>query len=227
MDLENFFHSVRRSHVRNTLRSFGYNKLVATTLSGLLTMPLSKNPAERPRVPQGFPTSGAVCNLVADKFLDQPVMTFLDTLNDELGLINHEVFVYSRYADDIAITCGIKLPSDVTRRIIQHVTYCAVSHGFRINTKKTKVFQGTYRKRLLGGSFARKITVPKKEYRQLRAILHNCATHGIQSQLELLKKENVGEAVAFLNGRISWFRELDSLKADELEARYRKVLLHG
>ncbi|MFM0213986.1 reverse transcriptase domain-containing protein, partial [Paraburkholderia sediminicola] len=85
MDIEQFFPSISRVRVCEIFRSLGYNSRLSNFLAHLLTLDEA--------LPQGAPTSPAISSIILKAF-DESVERFCAANN----------LIYSRYADDIAIS---------------------------------------------------------------------------------------------------------------------------
>ena len=93
------------------------------------------------------------------------------------------------------------------------------TEGFEEHPEKTRVMRRGRRQEVTGVAVNTKLSVPRDEWRTLRAILHNAAKHGLQSQ----NRENVANFVAHLRGRIAWVHSVDPARAVKLYAALEKV----
>ena len=234
IDLKDFFPTNSRAWVRNYFKSVGFGHDVSSYLASLATVPTIPNRKYRRKkgaaqtqpefytgVPQGSPVSGAICNLVADQRLDQPMLALLETLNTQYGLVApEEKFVYSRYSDDLTITCGKPFTRDDRKAILRAVSSCIKRSGYRINPKKTRMSFGPYRKILLGTVFNRHPNLPKEKYYKIRAIVHNCKVHGFDSQFQRAGKSSSGELIYWLRGKINWLCQLNPNRGAKLKHKF-------
>lgn len=180
MDLENFFPSINFNRVRFVFTSLGYSPSVATILA-LLCTEAPRRPvtydgqnylvATRPRgLPQGACTSPALSNQIARR-LDRR----MSGLASKLGM------TYTRYADDL--TCS----GDETLRpkvgyVMACIRHIAEDEGFAVNAKKTRVLRRNTAQVVTGLVVNDKPSVSRSKIRQIRAILHNARSHGLESQ---------------------------------------------
>lgn len=118
-DIQNFYPSISREYVDALFRGlFGFGVRVAAMLSSICTREGS--------TPQGASTSGYIANLV---FWDvEPKIVN--------GLISRG-FQYSRFADDITISCGREPSSDELTNIISTITGMLAAKG--CHQKRTKL----------------------------------------------------------------------------------------
>jgi len=236
MDLKDFFSSTSRAMIRSYFVNLGYNHDVASLLANLLTVTDFPNPNYKQQkklapkgvwvpeifsgVPQGSPASGAICNLVADKLIDCPIMNYLERKNKEYGLEGHRKWVYTRYCDDLCFTCGRTFTLEETEQFIADITSIVHQTGYRINKDKTRRSHGYYGRRLLGTIFNQKPNIPAMEYRNVRAITHNCLVHGFDSQAEKAGKENGGALQTWLRGKINYMNQINPYKGAKLLAEF-------
>jgi len=219
LDLKDFFPSIPYGRVFRVFASLGYPEQVCRTLARLCT---HATPApvlaagglqgaaaaawRMPHLPHGAPASPALANLCAFR-LDLR----LAALAGSLGL------AYSRYADDMALS-GDGPP----RRIHGlHLLVCriALEEGFEINTRKTRLMKAGSRQVLTGLTVNAKVNAPRDEYDRLKAILHNCARFGPDSQ----NREGHPRFRAHLQGRIAYIHSVSPARAARLRAVFEQV----
>lgn len=229
MDLVDFFNRTRRYWVGEMLeKNLGLPNEVAGPIRDIVTVkripcPTEKYPeGTRNGVPQGAPTSGAICNLVAYHRLDKPICEFLETLNTRYNLKNERVWVYSRYADDLAFTCGRDFPFTEKVQIVRDLIDVIEHTGYRVNRNKVHVRSSNKNKDLLGLNFNETVTVNRLEYLRLRALVHNCLVCGIETQYSRAGFDYPGHFVSWLKGIVAYVRQVDPRKGTNLYAE-----LHG
>jgi hypothetical protein len=206
MDLKDFFGSTRRSWIRNYFKDVGYNHYTASLLSGLLTV--DDLPKVFAGVPQGAPTSGAICNLIADQKIDHQILSYLAALDQEMQLEKEWCWKYTRYSDDLCFTCGVVLSSEEKQRICEHITNIIHCAGYWINPKKTRVGHSFYRKTLLGMVFNQKPNIPREKYLLFRAMVHNALTHGVETQYARAGHTTAGSYVEYLRGNVNYITQI-------------------
>jgi RNA-directed DNA polymerase len=189
LDLEDFFGTVTAGRIFGILRSCGYPEPVAHLLTALTTnsippsawttlpRPTSsllqearhrlRQHLRHPHLPQGTPTSPTLANLSAYR-LDLRLA----------GLAQAAGVIYSRYADDLALSSPTSLGRDEVARLVNLAERIAGEEGFRANPFKTFFQRSSQRQRLAGVVINRHPNVDRREYDQVKAILHNAARHG-------------------------------------------------
>ena len=229
MDLEAFFASVTVSRVYGIWRTAGYPEPVAHALAGLVTtvLPLAAwravpSPADdglldahwrlgrrlaAPHLPQGAPTSPAMANLAAYR-LDVRLTALAASWGGR----------YTRYADDLAFS-GAGRWGTGTSRLIDAVERIVVDEGFRLNPRKTGVMPRAGRQSLGGLVVNERPRVSRQHVDQLKAILHNCRTHGPSTQ----NRDDVPAFEDHLRGRIAWVAQHDRLRGARLQAMHDEI----
>ena len=99
-DIASFFDSIKQPRVEAIFQDKGYDKSIAKILSMLCTT--FDRFTESRILPQGFPTSGVISNLVLDDF-DELLTNYLNGFCSQNARGKHlcNSIVYTRYADDI------------------------------------------------------------------------------------------------------------------------------
>jgi RNA-directed DNA polymerase len=226
LDLTSFFARVTAGRVYGVLRQAGLPEAVAHTLAGLAVhavpthvlaaMPPGGSPSERfalrkalaaPHLPQGAATSPALANLAVRR-LDSRLSGWADAAGGQ----------YTRYADDLAFSG----PPELTRRadaFIRGVTRIVEDEGHSINPRKTRVRGAGVRQMVTGVVVNERTNTPRREFDRLRAILHNAAAHGAESQ-------NLGGHADFrahLLGRISWMESVNPGRGPRLREEFARI----
>ena len=120
-------------------------------------------------VPQGFPTSPIISNLIFEK------------IDLELQKLAQEyAFTYTRYADDMIFsTENNNIQADIYEKISEIIS----NNGFKINSKKTK-YKGKHRCQIITGLIVNDKLSIKRNYRKnIRAILHNWELEGYETTI--------------------------------------------
>jgi len=199
IDLTDFFPTITYPRVRGLFMAFGYSFPVASTLA-LLCSECEREPFDRgqerlyvsvgPRaLVQGAPTSPAIANLVAWR-LDHRLV----------GLASKHEFGYTRYADDLTFSGdGI----DGALRILSAAGRVIADEGFQINRDKTRVYRRSSKQMVTGLVVNDQVSTPRELRRRLRAIIHNAAKAGLQSQ----NRDSRPDFRAHLLGQIAFVNE--------------------
>lgn len=216
LDLENFFGSTRRSWVRKMFTDeFGYSHRVASYLADLVTVPFVDVSGEtRHIVPQGSPTSGAICNWVGINRFDRALLHLCKSLG----------YIYTRYADDLAFSSAAPQSPDQIRAFIRAVYKIISKAGYRINQKKLRVLRKGKQQRLLGMVVNEKTNIIKKDYKNLRARIHDCAVNGIESVATKMKL-TPAQLHNQISGMLSYYHSVNPTKAALLKAKFQPVSL--
>jgi hypothetical protein len=203
LDLEDFFLCIGAARITAIFRRLGYPEPVARMLSGLCCTPTPEDVISLARptldfqsvmrmrsahLAQGAPTSPALSNLACFR------------LDRRLGGLARAAQVnYSRYADDLAFSGDRDFLRGIDRFIV-HASAIALEEGFRVRHRKTRVMCSGGRQSLGGVVVNDKLNVGRDEYDRLRALLHNAARHGPESQ------NHAGHADfrSHLLGRMAW-----------------------
>jgi len=230
LDLEDFFGTVTAGRVFGIYRSCGYPERVAHLLTALTTnsmprsvwAPRSRPPSplladahfrlgqhlRHPHLPQGAPTSPALANLSAYR-LDLRLA----------GLARTAGLVYGRYADDLALSSSTHLTRARVERLVRLVESIATEEGFKVNPFKTFFQRASQRQRLAGLVVNQRPNVDRREYDQLKAVLHNAARHGPETQ----NRNNHPNFRAHLLGRISRINHLNADRGERLLVTFGQI----
>jgi hypothetical protein len=226
LDLAAFFASVTAGRVYGVLRSAGYPEPVAHALTGLCTIAtpvavIGRMPPGGPadqrfalrrhlaqgHLPAGAPTSPALANLAAHR-LDARLAGYAGATGAR----------YTRYADDLIFSGSSEL-ARAAPGLIRAVTGIAAECGFRINPAKTRVRGRGQRRQVLGLVLNQRPTVPREEYDQLRAVLHNAIRTGGPAQ----NRDGLPDFRAHLTGRVAWVAAVDPERGARLRAELDRI----
>ena len=217
-DLQDFFTSVHASRVHALFATLGYAEAVARELTALCTTatpePVLRRMHEEggltwpqlqrlrdPHLPQGAPTSAALANLCAFR-LDLR----LDGLAQTLGAR------YTRYADDLVLS-GARHLREAMPRIEAWVGRIALEEGFALNHRKTRCLTAGRRQSVCSIVVNQHPNLPRMEFDQLKAILHQCVVQGPAAQ----NREGRPHWREYLYGRVAWAAQLNPAKAQRLK----------
>ena len=226
IDLRDFFPSITRARIQGFFRTAGYPEPVADLLGGLCTnsaptsafanAPVGVDPRTmwearhlyaRPHLPQGAPTSPALANLCAYR-ADVRLA----------GLAHAAGAQYTRYADDVAFSGGPAFDTCV-ERFSSHAAAVLLEEGFAMNHRKTRVMRQGVRQHLAGLVVNEHPNLPRTDFDRLKAILHNCARLGPESQ----NREAHPHFRAHLEGRVSYMEMINPTKAQRLRAVLQRI----
>jgi len=215
LDLKDFFPTVTFPRVKGLFKKLGYSESVAACIALLCTEPprvpvvldgKTYRVAVGARVlPQGACTSPAITNLLCTR-LDRRIAA----LAKKLG------FTYTRYADDLTLSTQ----EGHIGTVLKTVRKILADEGFIENPKKTHIMRSGRRQEVTGVTVNDKLTVPRVEARELRAILHNAAKHGLESQ----NRHKHPAFASYLRGRVAFVTMVDPSKASVLQAALARAL---
>jgi RNA-directed DNA polymerase len=223
LDLRDFFLTISRARIAAIFRTAGYPERVATLLAGLCCTvtpadALDQRPGgppdwlERkafavPHLPQGAPTSPALANLCAFR-LDSRLA----------GLARSAGATYTRYADDLTFSGG----PDFARKACRfEITAAAIAleEGFSVNHRKTRIMSQALSQRTAGLVVNERVAIPRRDFETLKAILHNCATHGPTSQ----NRTAHPDFRAHLAGRLAQLKSVNPHRAARLQSVWDRI----
>lgn len=216
IDLKDFFPSITFRRVKGLFVKMGYSEQVATVLGLLCTEPprvevtLDEKPfaialGER-QLPQGACTSPAITNLICRR-LDRRIG----------GLCQSLGFSYTRYADDFSFSGENRRSVGKLLKIARHIVE---AEGFTVNEKKTKVMHRGRRQEVTGLTVNEQPKVSRRERRALRALLNNCARHGLESQ----NRQSLPFYAEHLKGRVAYMTMVDPENAVMWRTALEKAL---
>jgi RNA-directed DNA polymerase len=228
-DLEDFFASIAAGRIYGIFRVAGYPESVAHALTALTTnaVPADVQRGLRvpgrpdlidagyrlgrrlamPHLPQGAPTSPFLANLAAFR-LDRRLTGLATTLDVS----------YSRYADDITISGTAHAMRDGSR-LRSAIAEIARGEGFVLNARKSRFATGAGCQRVCGIVVNAHPNVPRTDYDRLRAVIHNAARQGPESQ----NRAGVADFRAHLLGRIAWVEQLNPARGRKLRRAFALI----
>jgi len=211
MDLKDFFSSTRRSWVRRAIQDeLGYGHRVASLMSDLMTVPMNFPYGKRYVVPQGAPTSGAICNWVAHNRIDKKV----------LDLCSRWGMAYTRYADDLAFSSKERLDRKKTNIFIKAIVKIIRASGYNINKKKLRVARSGRQQRLLGMTINEKPNVMRLQFRKMRARIHHCKHEGFSKVATDMGMASGDKLKSQIEGQIAYYHMISPVKSAQLNTQY-------
>ncbi len=212
LDLADFFPTITFWRVRGLYRSLGYSPAAATVLAALCTEAPRREvrydgvvyqvAIGDPCLPQGAPTSPALSNLVA-RGLDRRVA----------GLAAKQGWVYTRYADDLALSKARAERWEVPQ-LIGAVTRIAADEGFVLHPQKRRVLRRAGQQTVTGVVVNDRLSMPRAEVRRLRAILHRARRTGLAGE----NREHHPHFAAWLRGKLAYLAMIDPEKGRRMLA---------
>lgn len=166
LDIKDFFPNVHPAMVYNELRHI-FTDHIAMMITRLCSY---KN-----QMAQGIPTSPMLANLACNE-MDKEIIT----------LCKKRKWDYTRYADDMTFSTARgrnTVRRDTVDRFLKSVYHIVGINCFKINSKKTRIMRKGKRQMVTGIIVNEKANIPRQIRNNIRAIIHNCKTMGIDSQL--------------------------------------------
>ncbi len=195
LDLVDFFPSITFSRVRGLfMKGLG----VGYEAANIMAMLTCYNGC----LPQGSPCSPIISNMIC-RNLDKSLNAFSK---------KHRIKI-TRYADDITVSSNDSFTFSKVfnqEELASEFVDLIESNGFKINDEKTRVSYPSNKKEVTGLVINRKINVPRRFVRELRAILHKTSFISDEEKKENFKK---------IYGRVSYLRQIKS-KDDPVFIKY-------
>jgi RNA-directed DNA polymerase len=159
VDIKNFFESISKETIAKSLEELGFKSNVANWISIITTIDNF--------LPQGFPTSPTLANIVTQK------------LDIELSQLCGPQITYSRYADDLYFS------TDLDNIPLKEITSVIESFDFELNNKKTK-FMSKGKKQYVTGLTvfdAKYPRISKRIKRNIRLEIHYLLKFGYKRHI--------------------------------------------
>ncbi len=205
IDIKNFFNSITEKQVYSTFeylfdRRLPYEKATSgdiNTIVKLLTY--------RGRVPQGAITSPAVSNL------------FMLPYDKKLKKLQPKYKVkITRYCDDIAISTKKNEKLKVSD-ILEDVREILRPAGLKMNKTKTKVRKRYHRMKVTGIIVNEKTNIPRENWRNFRACLHNIK---VKQPLEEVSELDLQK----MRGYIEWVKMINPTRGKQFLTEFEEIL---
>jgi hypothetical protein len=180
-DIKKYYDSITKKHIVDTLMDYGFTKKGAKLVAHYCVVKRTvtgKDGKERivETLQQGSPCSPAIANIVGYKYIDTPVLDYLK------NKFNSDEFKYKyvRFSDNV----GLFISGPVTKEMIQDYikfTKDTLSKSyFRFHDVcSIKITHPKIHQKFLGVVLNKIARVELNTFKRLRAILFNCARHGV------------------------------------------------
>lgn len=174
VDLEDFFPSITFHRVRGVFAALGCNEMIAPMLATLCTEPFEDERGRTTRairrLPQGAPSSPMITNLLCRR-LDAR----MSGLSEVLGM------VYTRYADDMTVSCGPQSTQNLGAMLAGIETIVG-EEGFRLNPHKTRIQRRGQRQQVTGVVVNKSLSIARETLKRFRALLFQIERDGPQGK---------------------------------------------
>jgi RNA-directed DNA polymerase len=216
LDLRDFFPTLTFPRVKGLFRALGYSEHLATVLALLTTEPPRVATEYAGKVyhvslgervlPQGACTSPAITNAACLR-LDRRLA----------GLAKKHQFAFTRYADDLTFSGD---EPQAVGKLLKSVRSILAAEGFVVHPTKTRVMRRANHQEVTGVTVNQRPTVSRRQIRELRAILHNAARFGLESQ----NREKRPNFAAHLRGRVAFISMVDPERGQKLAGALARAL---
>lgn len=204
MDLRNFFPSIKSGRVFKLFTDAGCSSDIAGTLTDIVTLNGS--------IPQGFPTSPMLANLIA---FDLDVQHIAQSMKYNLNR--------TRWIDDIVFSGRSKDLSKASKPLLGAVT----AHGFKLNNAKTEYQIRSDKPVITGLSISSKLPhVPIYIIDKVHDILNDCVCSGIESVQAAYECDAFGhkkDLQSSLKGRILYISRYNPADGKELMDIFQSI----
>ncbi|PQJ29127.1 hypothetical protein BSZ32_11910 [Rubritalea profundi] len=129
---------------------------------------------------------------------------------------------FTRYADDIAFSSDKPLGNKSIASFTLLIENIISEEGWQLNRQKTRVMRQSQQQRLTGLVANQGTNLPRKEYDQIRAILHQCKQHGFEAK----NRECHPNFVAHLEGRIQCILQSNQKRGEKLMTTLKGISSH-
>ena len=205
IDLKDFFPSIELNRIIYIFKELGYPNIIAFYLASICSYENA--------LPQGAPTSPAISNLISKK-LDKRLIQFSKKYD----------LKYTRYADDLTFS-GNSIPAI----LITYISKIVEDEGFKINNKKTRLYQCKSKRIVTGISVVdSEIKIPRSYKRNLKQEVHYITKFGLNSHVSKLKIRKSNYLYSIM-GKINFWLSVEpknefALKAKNELSKYLKEL---
>lgn len=204
IDLKDFFPNINSDRVYSFFKNSGCSERISQILTDLVIYDK--------RLPQGFPTSPIVANLIAWK------MDY-----DLQSICNNHKLNYSRWIDDVLISGRI---SELNKAIYK-IDKSILKNGFYINNKKKRLLKRKNSKEIVSVGLdlkRHKPDVPIKVYEKLEYILQVLITEGVEFARDFFEEEfKLKDIQKSLIGKIRFIEEYNKAKGNFLSNLYIQI----
>ena len=202
VDLKDFYPSISKGRVLKMFLNAGCSKEIANLLTDLVTFENS--------LPQGFPTSTMLANIIAKK---------LDI--DHLSICNRFSINRTRWVDDIVFSGRIK---DL-QRAKYFIDKTISKNGFTLNINKQKFSMRKTVPTAVGLTLnKRNPYVPLKVIEYIESVIDFILKYGIEIAIEVYRTEfNKKDLLKSLEGKINFISEFNSKDASHLKILLNKI----
>lgn len=111
---------------------------------------------------------------------------------------------------------GISLDIPFFKKIIE-------DEGFKVNEEKMVIARKGGQQKVTGVVVNKKINIDRKEYKRLRAVVHNCINGNLKEEMKKWGAPSMDEFKPTLLGHINFARMLNREKGERLLEGFRRI----
>jgi RNA-directed DNA polymerase len=189
IDIKDFFGSISTQKIKDILmlEPFQMKEQLAIDLALLLCY--------QRQLPAGAPSSPILSNIACRK-MDIELTEFIFKQGSDFEL--------SRYADDLTISSN----QEITESFQKQVYKILKQNGFEINKKKNRIYTECQAQWVTGIKVNAKLNLDRKYIKNIRAIIHDIESRGINKALNRMNEINpeiytIKRFIHHLKGRIN------------------------
>lgn len=180
-DIKKYYDHITVKHLKGALMDLGFTKLGAQLVAYYCVVQRDLGGGRiLQTLQQGSPASCCLSNLVGEKYIDKPIMAWIQTKQDEHPGIT---FKYLRYSDNVAVWVdGENIPLTLLQEFKGFVKNTLATNRFW--THKWSTIPNSHPKRnqqFLGVILNKIARIDKTRYERLRATLFNACRSGLDT----------------------------------------------
>ncbi len=193
IDLKNYFPSISQSRVFWMFyKKFGFNYDISNYLAWLCTF--------ENQLPQWSPTSPLISNIISSN-LDNRIIKYIKAINKK----EHIKISYTRYADDITLSLNSKKPY-IIDYLCNKIFNIIEEEGFLVNYNKFTTISSKYCQKVTWIVVNSKTSLWRKNFRELKAIVHNINNDSWSNELEKWNKQkDTNINLEQFKSKIKWY----------------------
>lgn len=181
-DIKKYYDNVTKKHIVETLMDYGFTKKGAKMIAHFCVVKRSVATKDGKTITvetlqQGSPCSPALANIVGNKYIDKPVMKWLDDKFKERNV----VYKYFRFSDNVGLFLTGEIDKEEIKEYLKFSGKILWEGKFRyhdaiaIKGNHPKVHQ-----KFLGVVLNKVARIDLNKFRKLRGVLFNCVRLGVE-----------------------------------------------
>jgi len=206
MDIKDFYASVPYEFIAQAVKN-ACKKIKLADINYYLNITTLND-----KLPVGAPTSAHIANACFSP-VDKRIRAYCQTYGVD----------YSRYMDDLTFSSDDKFLLNMVEKYVRDILG---NFGYKLNEKKTKYISDNKQQNVLGLVVnGKKVRLPKKLRKQLRAMLHSYSVYITSAATSVDLKYRIWNKteMARLKGYLAYAKHVDKETFDKLEQYYKKL----